>query len=30
MEALLSGLVDAGKCSACGQKMPATIAGGAS
>lgn len=30
VEALLSGLADAGKCSACGQKMPSMIAGGAS
>lgn len=27
VEALLSGLVDAGKCSACGQKIPAGIGG---
>lgn len=29
VEALLSGLVDAGKCSTCGQKMPALVAGAA-
>ncbi len=28
VEALLSGLADAGKCSTCGQKMPALITGG--
>ena len=28
VEALLSGLVDAGKCSHCGQKMPTIIAAG--
>lgn len=28
VEALLSGLADAGKCSTCGQKMPALTAGG--